>query len=212
MPTYGLTAAELRVLRKLESPARVQDFLNQLPQNFEPGGSSCRSPRRVLRDRTAHCLEGAILAALALRLQGYPPLLLDLKATEEDDDHVAAVWRGRSGWGAITKTNHAVLRYREPIYRSVRELAASYFHEYFLDSGRKVLRSYSTPLNLARFDARGWVTAEADVWYVAKALDAQPHHSLMPPGAGRALRLADPIERATGKLTEWSRSGKRQFR
>ena len=144
-----------------------------------------------------------MLAALALRLQGHPPLLLDLQSSMDDDDHVVAVFKEDGLWGAISKTNHGVLRYREPVYLSLRELSMSYFHEYFLHDGRKTLRSYSTPLNLLRFDDRGWMTDEKDVWYIPKALNAARHFALLTRSQIAKLRKADKIEREMGKLTEW---------
>lgn len=200
---FGLTADEEKFLRRLKTPRRVQDYLESLPINFEPEGDTCFSPRRVLREKRAHCIEGAMLAALALRLQGRPPLLLDLTANRRDFDHVLAIWRERGGWGAISKTNHAVLRYREPIYKTIRELAASFFHEYTTDDGRKTLRSYSAPVNLARFDRRGWATAEDDVWYVPEYLADVRHYPLLDQKQIRALRRADPLEIEAGKLLAW---------
>lgn len=112
-----------------------------------------------------------MLAAAALRMHGHRPLVVDLKATEADDDHVIAVFRQHGSWGAISKTNHAVLRYREPVYASIRELVLSFFHEYFLKNGKKTLRSYSQPVDLSRFDRRGWMTSEEDVWYIPEYRD-----------------------------------------
>lgn len=201
--TYGLTATELRALRPLVTPARVQDFLNTIPIRGA-GGDRCRSPRQVLREHQAHCVEGAMLAAFALRLTGRPALLMDLKANRRDYDHVVALFRERGHWGAVSHTNHAVLRYREPVYKTVRELALSYFHEYFTDDGRKNLRSYSGPFNLARFDARGWATSEKDIWYIPLALDRARHYAVVPRGV--RLRRADPIEVAAGELRVWPRS------
>jgi hypothetical protein len=136
-------------------------------------------------------------------MQGYPPLVVDLKSVPGDDDHVVAVFRKNGHWGAVSKTNHGVLRYREPIYRSVRELAVSYFHEYFLDDGRKTLRCYSRPVDLSRFDERRWMTAEEDVWYIPDSVDASPHTPLLTPAQLRGLRKADRIERKMGKIVEW---------
>ena len=136
-PDFGFTEEELRILRKLRTPVKVQDFVNSLEENFEKNGETCMSPRKVLRERKAHCVEGALLASVALRLQGHKPLIVDLNSAPGDDDHVLAVFRKAGKWGAITKTNHAVLRYREPIYRDIRELAISFFHEYFLNSNGK---------------------------------------------------------------------------
>ena len=146
-----------------------------------------------------------MLAAAALRLQGRQPLLMDLKSVWHDDDHVVALFRRRGLWGAISKTNHAVLRYREPIYRTLRELVLSYFHEYFTDDGKKTLRSYSRPVNLKRFDKRGWMTAEPDVWYIPRYLDRVRHYPLLTRTQIKHLRLAEPIEIKAGKLTQWQR-------
>lgn len=203
------TRDELRLLRRLRTPARIQDFLNDLPQNHEPNGDTCFSPRLVLRQGRAHCMEGAMLAAAALRLHGHRPLVLDLTATQDDQDHVVALFRQHGCWGAVSKTNHAVLRYREPIYRTVRELALSYFHEYFLQSnGKKTLRSYAGPIDLSRFDRRGWMTSLEPVWYVPEYLCCVPHRSVLSRGQAASLRRADAIERRVGDIVEWKK-GKR---
>src|SRR3990167_3503815 len=171
----GLTRTELRVLRRLDSPRKIQDFLEKLPSNHEPNGDTCRSPRAVLRTKTAHCIEGAMLAALALRLKGHRPLLVDLTAAPFDQDHVIAVFRQHGHWGAISKTNHSVLRYREPVYETIRELVLSYFHEYTDDEGKKTLRSYSRPVDLSRFDLQDWMTSDDDVWFIPEHLADVPH-------------------------------------
>lgn len=202
---FGLTTRELKLLRRLRTPQQAQDFLNHIPINFETTGATCLSPRRVLREGRAHCVEGALLGALILRLQGHSPLVVDLRSVWHDDDHLVAVFRERGKWGALSKTNHAVLRYREPIYASVHELVMSYFHEYFTDDGRKTLRSYAGPVNLARFDARGWITAETNLTYLNHYLDRLPHRPLLTPRQVRALRLADRIERSAGRLVEWKK-------
>lgn len=205
MSSSAFTKAELRVLRRLSSPAKIQDFLNAMPANLEPGGDTCLSPRRVLAENRAHCIEGAMLAAAALRLQGQRPLLLDLTASAADADHVVALFKRHGHWGAISKTNHAVLRYREPVYRTVRELAMSYFHEYFVQSsGRKTLRSFSVPVDLSRFDRRGWMTAEEDVWYVPLHLCDVPHMPILTRPQLASLRRADPIEVRAGELRDWT--------
>ena len=191
------------MLPRLSSPAKIQGFLNKLPFNFEKLGDTCYSPRMVLRNRTAHCMEGAIFAAAALKLQGHPPLVVDLRATKKDFDHVVAVFKVNGAWGAISKTNHAVLRYREPIYRDIRELIMSYFHEYFLDSGRKTLREYSDPFDLSKFDKRGWQTSEKNLFYIPEALDRSRHHKILTPPQLRSLRRADPIEIQAGKIKEF---------
>lgn len=195
----GFDLHELRLLRALRTPAAIQDFLNGIPISFE---DAYRSPRRVLRDRMAHCLDGALFAAAVLAVHGERPLLLDLQSVPRDDDHVVALFRRRGRWGAISKTNHAVLRYREPIYRTIRELAVSYFHEYFLDDGRKTLRSYSRPFDLVRWRGE-WATAEDDLRPLADALDCSPHIPIVDRRMITGLRRADPIEITAGQHVEW---------
>jgi hypothetical protein len=197
---HGLAAAELRILRRLDTARKIQDFLETLPYSFDRGQDMLRSPRRVLQERTAHCIEGALLAAAALWVNGARPLLLDLRSTADDLDHVAALYRHRGFWGAVSKTNHAVLRYREPVYRTVRELALSYFHEYFMDDGRKTMRDYSRPYDVVRHCGHAWLTRQDDLWDIAQALDDSPHFRILTAGQVRRLRPADPIEIAAGKL------------
>jgi hypothetical protein len=149
-------------------------------------------------------MEGAMLAALALRVHGERPIVLDLTAAEEDQDHVVALYRRFGCWGAISKTNHAVLRYREPVYKTVRELVLSYFHEYFLQTnGKKTLRSFSRPIDLSRFDKMGWMTSEEDVWFVPQYLANAPHTRLLSAAQVASLRPAEPIEREAGAIVEW---------
>src|SRR3989339_1344450 len=155
----SFSSNEWQLFQLLKSPALIQDWLNALPFNFEKNGETNYSPRSVIKNKTAHCLEGALLAATALRVHGQRPLILDLEASGKDQDHVVALFKHHDHWGAISKTNHAVLRYREPIYRSVRELVMSYFHEYFLQSdGRKTLRGWAA-VDLSRFDQLNWMTS-----------------------------------------------------
>lgn len=200
---FGLSKSELKILRKLSTPIKIQDWLDRLPINFEEEGETYLSPQRVLREKRAHCLEGALLAAVALWLQGEQPLLLDLKTTDADEDHVVALYQRNGYWGAISKTNHATLRFRDPIYRTVRELAASYFHEYFMDkNGLKTLRRYSKPFNLKKF-GDSWITAEINLDEIATALDFSRHFPLFPKKNLKFLRPADRMERKAGRLTEW---------
>jgi len=167
MPRNGFLPEEWSTLRRLNSPEKVQRFLDcEVAYNKEPDGATCRSPRRVLRDRVAHCLEGALFGAAALRVHGRPPLLLDLEAVR-DDDHVLAVFQDRGLWGAVAKSNYAGLRFREPVYRGLRELVMSYFEQYYNLDAEKTLRNYSRPVNLARFDRIGWMTAAEDLWVVS---------------------------------------------
>lgn len=202
---FGLTPAETRILRRLTKPAKIQDFLETIPSNFESHGETCLSPRRVLREHHAHCIEGAMLAALALRIHGHRPLVLDLTAASHDQDHVIAVFQQNRRWGAISKSNHSVLRYRDPVYRTIRELVLSYFHEYTDVRGDKTLRSYTRPLDLSRFDRYAWMTSEEDVWAIPNALADAPHIPLLTPSGVRRLRRADPIERKAGELLRWKK-------
>ncbi len=185
----GFTRRELRALRSLASPVGIQRALDAMPYHL---AGTAWSPRRVLRERTAHCLEGAIFAAAALRALGFPPLLLDLEAVQ-DTDHVIAVYRVRGHWGAIAKSNFSGLRYREPVHRSLRELAMSYFEGYINLRGERTLRAYSRPVNLARFDrARpGWMTSEGDLWWVAEHLLEIRHTPLLTPALIRHLSRVD---------------------
>ena len=140
--TWGLSAADLRTLRSLKSPAKIQKFVDSLTYQY---ADTAWSPGKVLRERKGHCLEGALLAAAALRVNGYPPLLMDLEAVR-DDDHVLAIYRERGLWGSIAKSNFAGLRFRAPIYRTLRELALSYFEHYYNLRGERTLRAYSVPV------------------------------------------------------------------
>ncbi|MFA6297108.1 MAG: hypothetical protein WC629_00940 [Candidatus Paceibacterota bacterium] len=193
----------MRQLKKLSTPQKIQDFLDTLPFNFEKGGDTYMSPKRVLKENKAHCIEGAMLAATALWMHGEQPLLLDLKAHPGDMDHVVALYKQNGYWGAISKTNHAVLRFRDPIYKTVRELALSYFHEYFLNTtGKKTLRGYSKPLNLKKF-GKEWITTEKDLWIIADALDNTKHFPFIPEKNKKSIRNAVKIEREAGSIIEW---------
>jgi len=181
------TDEEQAILASLNTPARVQDFLDSIPYTTD---HQTRSPRRVLRDRCAHCTEGAIFAAAALRFHGHPPLVVDLRA-ENDDDHVIAVYRWRGHWGAVAKSNFVGLRYREPIFRNLRELALSYFEEYFNTLGEKSLRAYSRPVDLSIFDDIHWMTTEQDLEIIGARLDRARHYPLLDAEAVRNLRPVD---------------------
>lgn len=197
-----LTKEESDIFRKLNSPRKLQDFINAIPANFEKRKDTLMSPRLVLKEKRAHCLEGALLAAAVLWFHGQKPLLMDLKTTDYDFDHVVALFRRSGFWGAISKTNHAVLRYREPVYASPRELAMSYFHEYFLDNGAKTMRSYSKPFNLSKIKFN-WLAAEENLWEIGDQLDKSPHRRILDKKIIASLRRADPIEIKAGKLVEW---------
>lgn len=196
----GLSRTEASTLARLRTPERIQDFVSALPMNFEAGGDTCRSVRETLRHRRAHCIEAAFVAACAIWMAGGEPLLLDFQAVG-DDDHVAALVRRGRCWGAISKSNHVALRWRDPIYRSVRELGMSYVHEYTAE-GRKGLRRVSRPYDLRRHAPSDWVTRREDCWDVAIALDASPHVTLVTPRQSRELRRRDAFERTSDALVE----------
>jgi hypothetical protein len=189
MADYGFTRQEIRRLRALRSPAGIQRALDRMPYHL---AKTAWSPRRVLREWTAHCLEGAIFAAAALRVLGFPPLLLDLEAVQ-DTDHVIAVYRINGHWGAIAKSNFSGLRFRAPVYRSVRELTMSYFEDYINLRGDRTLRAVSRPVNLGRFDRLhpGWMTAETELWWIPEYLVGIPHTHLLAPGMERSLSRTD---------------------
>jgi hypothetical protein len=184
---YGLSPQDLRTLRALKTPARIQKFVDSLTYQY---ADTAWSPRRALRERKGHCLEGALMAAVALRVNGYPPLIIDLEAVR-DDDHVVALYREHGLWGGIAKSNFAGLRFRAPIYRTLRELALSYFEHYYNLRGERTLRTYSRPIHLARLDRLHWMTSEEDVWFVADALIAARHYPLFPYKVARNLPRID---------------------
>ncbi len=185
--SFGLNLEDLRTLRALKTPMQIQKFLDALPYQY---ANTAWSPQRALRERKGHCLEGALLAAAALRVNGRPALLMDLEAVH-DDDHVLAVYREGNLWGSIAKSNFAGLRFRAPIYRTLRELALSYFEHYYNLRGERTLRSYSVPVNLARLDSRGWMTSGEDVWCVPELLIAARHYPLFPHKVARTLPRLD---------------------
>jgi len=187
---FGLSRSEVAALHRLSTPEHVQAYLDGLPYNLEPDGDTLRSPRRVLRDGTAHCAEGAFFAAAAFRVNGRPPLIVDLVAVR-DDDHVLAVFREKGLWGAVAISKFAGLRYRSPVYRTIRELVMSYFDHYYNWDGERTLRAYSRPISLARFDRVGWMTAEDDLWTVSEHLVRVRHTRLITPAAVRRLGRLD---------------------
>ena len=183
----SFTAAELRKLRSMKDPHGIQKFLDDVPYHL---ADTAWSPRRVLSERTAHCLEGAIFGAAALRMNGYPPLLLDLEA-DRDTDHVLAIFRQHGCWGAVAKSNYASCRWREPVYRTLRELALSYFNTYFNLRRERTLRRFSIPVNLKRFDAQNWMTTDKPVWFIVYHLFEIKHHSLITPDMAKNLHRLD---------------------
>jgi hypothetical protein len=181
------TRAELTVFGRLTDPARIQAFLDRIPYSTD---SFYRCPRMVLHDRRAHCFDGALFAAAALRMLGYPPLLVDMRAVR-DDDHILAVFRRRGRVGAVAKSNFVGLRYREPLFRSIRELVLSYFEDYYNLEREKTLRAYSVPLDLSRFDALDWETHDGGLEVIASRLDRIRHFRLLTDPQVAALAKVD---------------------
>ncbi len=202
---FELTKQELKILKKLNTEKKIQDFLNKLRINFEPEGDTCLSPRRVLRERRAHCIEGALFACLCFKLAGEKAWLVDLKTTRDDFEHVLCVFKKHGKWGAVAKTNHAVLRYREPVYNSIRELVMSLFHEYFTDKGKKTLRSYSVPIDIFKNQGTGWITSEDNLWEIHDYLDKVEHFKILTRKQIAGLRKADKVEIQAGKIVEWEK-------
>lgn len=201
--SLGLSARHANALAALTTPEAIQDFIGRMPANFEPDGDTCRSAVAALDAGVAHCIEGGFVAACALWMHGKPPLLLDLQASG-DDDHVVVPFKEGGCWGAISKSNHIWLRWRDPIYRTLRELALSYFHEY-VNGAHKTLRRYSVPMDLRRFDPSLWVTNADNCWDVAGALDDIRHYPLISRAQAKRLRRRDRFEVEAGRMLEFQK-------
>ena len=208
--TSGLSARDYARLKRLDTPVKIQDVLDALPMNWEKKGETLQSPARTLRARKAHCFEGALFAAATLWIHGEPPLLMNLSSRlgSGDYDHVVALYKRGGRWGAISKTNHPSIRFRDPVYKTLRELALSYFHEWFRNTnGEKTLECYSGPITLARDPY--WVAAAHDLWELDKAFEVRKHYSLVPKRQWRYVRRADAMELRAGRLEEWAKSDPR---
>ena len=203
MKKNSFTKEEISLFKKLNTPAKVQDFLDSIPINFEHDKKdTIKSPLFTLRNWNAHCIEGAMLGAYILSLHGHKPLLLHFKTTKGDFDHIIVPFKENGYWGALSKTNHVVLRYRDPVYKNIRELAMSYFNEYFTDTGKKSLRKYSHPLNLNSFE-KGWEVMEGDLFGIDDELHKIKHYDTVPEKNISKLRKADKIELESVKVTDW---------
>jgi hypothetical protein len=185
--SWGFTPSEVRKLRSLKNPYGIQRLLDDMPYHLE---DTAWSPRRVLHENTSHCYEGALFAAAALRMNGYPPLIWDLEA-EHDTDHVIAIYRVGGCWGAVAKSNFTGCRFREPVHRSLRELAISYFNIYHNMRGERTLRTFSRPVHMERFDHLNWMTTDKPVWFVAEYLLTIFHYRLLTPAQAKQLHRVD---------------------
>jgi len=166
---------EIKFLKTLDNPYKIQAFLDAIDYN---PNYECRSPRWVMNKRSAHCFEGALFAAAALQFIGFKPLIVDMLAVN-DDDHVIAVFRVDGHWGAVAKSNFTSLRFREPVYRSLRELIMSYFDFFFNVDGYKSLRSYSRPFDLTMFESRNWATTDEDLEYIGDKIESLHHYPVV---------------------------------
>lgn len=201
--SIGLAREETAIFRKLNSPEKIQDFLTEIPINFEPRGDTCQSARMALQNNSCHCIEAAFIAAGALLLHGKPALLMDFQASG-DDDHVLALFKRDRHWGAISKSNSIWLRWRDPVYASPRELAMSYFHEYVKEK-HKTLRRVSKPFDIGKYDPDYWLTSRENCWAMADEIDASPHVDLISKAQARKLKLRDSLETRAGDFKEFTR-------
>jgi hypothetical protein len=192
----ALDAADRELLAGLDSPSSIQAFLDSIPYSSDP---FYRCPRRVLRDRRAHCFDGALMAAAALRRLGFPPLVVDIYA-ERDDDHMLAIWQRDGCWGALAKSNFVGLRFREAVYQSLRELVMSYFEAFYNVLGEKSLRGFTVPLDLSRLDDLAWMEADDGLETIAERLDALDRTPAMTAGMVAGLSRVDPLSFQAGML------------
>lgn len=190
MKNFGFTKGEMRTLKGLNTPAKVQRFVENLP--YHHGKDCYKSPRWVLKNRKANCFEGAIFAAAALRMHGHEPLIIDLRA-KRDEDHILAVFKVKGHWGAIGKSKLISLTYREPIHKNLRELVLTYFEFYFNEAYQKTLREYSVPLNLKRYDKKDWMTTDGSLEYIADDVDNIKHFDLLTRGMEKTLKTVNSI-------------------
>ena len=183
-----LSPSERQLLSGLDSPAKVQAFLNTIPYSED---KFYRCPLRLMRDRKGHCFDGALFAALALRRLGYPPLILELIPNERDDDHLLALFKGNGCWGAVAQSNFTGLRYREPVYRNLRELVMSYFEDFYNAAGERTLRGYRGPVHLQTFDHLDWMSSDSGLDRLADGMDRYRVHPVISAAMADALTLAD---------------------
>lgn len=199
----GLSAGNAATLARLTTPHKIQDYLDSLGINFEPDGDTCYGVERTMNEGKAHCIEAAFIGACALWMNGEKPLVMDFQA-DKDYDHVVALYKYKGHWGAISKSNHIWLRWRDPVYRTLRELALSYFHEY-VTGARKTLRTYSAPYDMSRLAPQYWVTNSDNCFDVAGTIDSGRHYQLVPATHVKMLRPRDGLELKAGKLVEYTR-------
>lgn len=193
-----------RVFSKLKTAEKIQDYLDSLPINFDMSGDLLSS-KRILETGKAQCIEGAMFAAASLSYHGEKPLLMDFQTAAYDEDHVVALFRRDGCWGAISKTNHAILRWRDPVYKTLRELAMSFFHEYYMHDGRKTLKAYSVAFDMRRYEPSYWIMSGDSLDQIAEDLDLSRHFPTVVSPKMRKLRKASAIEIKLLDTVEWKR-------
>ncbi len=199
-----LNKEEKQFLKTLNTPPKIQDFLDSIPFNLEENGETNMSPKRVLKERKAHCIEGALLAGVCLWLSKKQPYIVSLKVKQSDYDHIIVLYKENGYYGAISKTNHNVLRFRDPVYKNVRELVMSYFHEYFLpDTGEKTLLGYTKPINIKKFGTK-WIGRDDDLNDIAENIYDTPIIEIVPKKNKNNLRNAHEVEQEASKVAEWT--------
>jgi hypothetical protein len=196
---FGFSSKQCKILSRLNNPKKIQDFVDKIKYNLEEDEETFFSPRKVLRENKANCIEGAVFAAAALRFHGFPPLIVDIISIR-DDDHIIAVFKINGHWGSIAKSKYSGLTFREPIHKTIRELALSYFEGYFNFEGEKTLRGYSKPINLSRFDKINWMTTEEDLFCIEDYLNEIKHKKLLTNTMIRNLRKVTPLMKEAGEL------------
>ncbi|NLE07494.1 MAG: hypothetical protein GX627_02715 [Parcubacteria group bacterium] len=199
------------LIKKLNTPKKIQDFLDAIPFNFENERETYWPPQKILEKKKAHCFEGAVLACFCLQKNNIENYLMDLKVKnlKKDSDHTLCVFKINGYWGAISKTNHSVLRFRDPIYKNYRELAMSFYHEYFLDkNGEKTLKSFSKPFDIWKKFGANWVNQEEDLDEIAEALDKSPHIDFVPKENAKFIRKAGPTEIKGASIVQWKQNKK----
>lgn len=202
----NLSPTDKKFLMGLTTPLKIQDFLDTLQFNHEKNGETCMSPKRVLKEQKAHCIEGALLSSVILWLHKKEPLIVNLKVKNSDYDHIITIYKENNYYGAISKTNHNVLRFRDPVYKNIRELVMSYFHEYFLvENGDKTLLGYTKPINTKKFGTK-WINRDDDLWDIAEKIYDTPIIEIIPKKNKKTLRKASELERISADIQEWPRS------
>jgi hypothetical protein len=168
------TRKEWRIIKSHPTPREVQRFLSSLPYNHEKEGATCQSFRSVIRENRAHCLEGALTAAVILEQHGYPPLLVSVES-QDKLDHVLFLYKKNNRYGAVARSRDPGLHGRKPVFRTVRDLVMSYFDAYIDRSGRITGYAVASLDDLGNYD---WRFSTRNVWKVERYLQEIPHREI----------------------------------